>query len=125
MLRNLLFFTLLLILSSQNLYAQTIKDSLEINKDWWGRMVVKYPGFHGTNNRWMSTGDFNNDGLPDIVLQFAAVGNGNGSMFWQDSLENSKRFKGVFINKGNQYFILDTNLVYFFKGGDDGQIVLD
>jgi len=109
-----------------DVYSQAIiKDSLEINKDWWGRMVVKYPGFHGTNNRWMSTGDFNNDGLPDIVLQFAAVGNGNGSMFWQDSLENSKRFKGVFINKGNQYFILDTNLVYFFKGGDDGQIVLD
>ena len=77
-----------------DVYSQAIiKDSLEINKDWWGRKVVKYPGFHGTNNRWMSTGDFNNDGLPDIVLQFAAVGNGNGSMFWQDSLENSKRFK--------------------------------
>jgi hypothetical protein len=106
---------------SQNI----IKDSLEINKAWWGRMVQKYPGFHGTNNRWMSTGDFNKDGLPDIVLQFAAVGSGNNGMFWQDSLENSKRFKGVFINKGNQYFILDTNLVYFFKGGDDGHIVLD
>ena len=123
MLKRFLFFNLLLLAISQNIYAQTIKDSIEINKDWWGRMAVKYPGFHGTNNRWMSTGDFNNDGLPDIVLQFAAVG--NASMFWQDSLENSKRFKGVFINKGNQYFILDTNLVYYFKGGDDGQIVLD
>lgn len=40
-------------------------------------MTTKHPGFHGTFNRWMSSGDFNKDGLPDIVLQFAAVGSGN------------------------------------------------
>lgn len=105
-------------------YSQLLpKNNLLINKDWWTRMTKKYPGFHGTQNRWVSTGDFNKDGLPDIVLQFAAVG--TTRMFWQDSLIDSRRFKAVFVNRGNNNFELDSNLVYTFKGGDEGQIVLD
>lgn len=99
------------------------QNKLIVDKSWWARMTSQYPGFHATQNRWMSSGDFNKDGLPDVVLQFAAVGKAN--MFWQDSNIDSKRFKAVFINRGLNTFELDTNQVFSFKGGDDGHIVLD
>ena len=107
-----------------NVYSQTIpKNSLLINKAWWSKMSAKYSGFHGTQSRWISTGDFNRDGLSDLVLQFAAVG--TSRMSWQDSLIDSKKFKAVFLNRGNNNFELDSNQVFDFKGGDDGHIVLD
>jgi hypothetical protein len=122
--KKLFILSALMLLFSTLGFSQLLpKNNLLINKDWWTRMTKKYPGFHGTQNRWMSTGDFNKDGLPDIVLQFAAVG--TSRMSWQDSLIDSRRFKAVFVNKGNNNFELDSNLVYTFKGGDDGHIVLD
>ncbi len=122
--RKLLILIALLLAAFTSGYAQILpKNSLTINKDWWTNMTKKYPGFHGTQNRWMSTGDFNKDGLPDIVLQFASVG--TTRMFWQDSIIDSRRFKAVFVNRGNNNFELDSNLVFTFKGGDEGQIVLD
>ena len=68
-----LFVALIVFLQS---FSQTvIKDSIEIDKGWWSRMVQKYPGFHGMNNRWMEKADFNKDGKTDVLLAFASVGN--------------------------------------------------
>jgi|688.fasta_scaffold182694_1 hypothetical protein len=81
-------------------------------------MTIKYPGFHGTYQRWMANGDFNNDGNVDLVIAFAKIAYDKN--YYEDNV-----FKGVFINNGNNYFKLDTNLVFNFIGGDDGHLVLD
>lgn len=109
---------------SYSLFSQLLPPNrVVIPRNWWASMSTKYPGFQGAQSRWMSSGDFNQDGLADIVLQFAAVG--TSKMFWQDSIGDPKKFKAVFVNQGNNIFELDTNLVYSFNGGDDGHIVLD
>lgn len=116
---TLLLLLIFLIGLFNSVFSQNIiKDSIEINGGWWNRMAQKYPGFHGSNNRWMSVGDFNSDGATDIVIEFARCALTNDN--YEDEI-----FKGVFLNKGNNYFVLDTNLVFNFKGGDDGHIVFD
>ena len=102
-----------------DVYSQAIiKDSLEINKAWWGRMLQKYSGLYTSHNRWTTSADFNKDGLPELVIEFARI---------KPAIAKTEeiKFKGVFINKGNNYFILDTNLIFSYKGGDDGHIALD
>lgn len=122
--RKLVTVLVLILGISYSLFSQLLPaNKLIISKEWWASMSMKYPGFHGAQSRWMSTGDFNQDGLADVVLQFAAVG--TSKMFWQDSLIDSRKFKAVFLNRGKNVFELDTNMVYSFNGGDDGHIILD
>ena len=111
------FFSVFLF--KMDVYSQAIiKDSLEINKAWWGRMLQKYSGLYTSHNRWTTSADFNKDGLPELVIEFARI---------KPAIAKTEeiKFKGVFINKGNNYFILDTNLIFSYKGGDDGHIALD
>lgn len=118
---NFKIFTIIFILFSIHLNGNAqsqIQDSLEINKDWWKRMTIKYPGFHGTNQRWMANGDFNKDGKVDLVIEFARIA--YDKKYYEDYV-----FKGVFINNGSNYFKLDTNLVFKFIGDEDGHTVLD
>ena len=118
---NFKIFTIIFIVFSIHLNGNAqsqIQDSLEINKDWWNRMTIKYPGFHGTYQRWMANGDFNKDGKVDLVIAFAKIA--YDKKYYEDYV-----FKGVFINNGSNYFKLDTNLVFKFIGGDDGHLVLD
>ena len=116
---SLLMVFLSIFLFKIDVYSQAIvKDSLEINKGWWGRMLQKYPGLYPSHNRWTTSADFNKDGMAELVIEFARI---------MPTIAKTEaiKFKGVFINKGNNYFILDTNLVFNYKGGDDGHIALD
>jgi len=116
---SLLIIFLSIFLFKIDVYSQSIiKDSLEINKAWWVRMLQKYPGLYPSHNRWTTSADFNKDGLPELVIEFARI---------KPAIAKTEeiKFKGVFINKGNNYFILDTNLIFSYKGGDDGHIALD
>ena len=66
------FFSVFLF--KMDVYSQAIiKDSLEINKAWWGRMLQKYSGLYTSHNRWTTSADFNKDGLPELVIEFARI----------------------------------------------------
>jgi hypothetical protein len=94
------------------------KTGFFINTDWFSR---NYPGYTNQTNRWYGYGDFNKDGLRDIVCAFAS--NGTQDYLWQN--DTTKRLVvGVFLNN-KTYFELDTNLVYSYLGGWNGANVSD
>jgi hypothetical protein len=68
------------------------KTGFFINTDWFSR---NYPGYTNQTNRWYGYGDFNKDGLRDIVCAFAS--NGTQDYLWQN--DTTKRLVvGVFLN---------------------------
>jgi hypothetical protein len=80
-----------------------------------------YPNYKKIAIRWYGYGDFNKDGLKDIVAVFAS--NGTREYNYQDG--GTKRIVvGVFLNR-KTFFRLDTNLVYSVVGGWNGANVAD
>ena len=95
-----------------------VKTGFLIDTDWFNR---NYAGYKNQTNRWYGYGDFNKDGLKDIVCVFAS--NGTQDYLWQN--DTTKRLVvGVFLNN-RTYFELDTNLVYSYLGGWNGANVSD
>jgi hypothetical protein len=80
-----------------------------------------YPGYKKVAIRWYGYGDFNKDGLKDIVAVFAS--NGTREYNYQDG-GTKKIVVGVFLNR-KTFFRLDTNLVYSVVGGWNGANVAD
>jgi hypothetical protein len=80
-----------------------------------------YPGYWIETHNWNGGGDFNNDGLKDLVVMFAT--NSPANILHQKDT-SSRIVIGVFINH-KTYFELDTNLVYSYLGGYGGVNVAD
>jgi len=80
-----------------------------------------YPGYWIETHNWNGGGDFNNDGLKDLVVMFAT--NSPANILHQKDT-SSRIVIGVFINH-KTYFELDTNLVYSYLGGFGGVNVAD
>ena len=87
----------------------TNKVGFFIDSNW---LKKYYPGYWIETHRWYGYGDFNKDGLKDLVVMFAtnALANINHQ---KDS--SSRILIGVFYNH-KTYFELDTNLVYSYLG---------
>ena len=80
-----------------------------------------FPGYWIETHNWNGGGDFNNDGLKDLVVMFAT----NSSADTDHQKDTSSRIViGVFINH-KTYFELDTNLVYSYLGGFAGVTIAD
>lgn len=96
----------------------TNKVGFFIDTNW---LKKSYPGFWIETHRWYGYGDFNKDGLRDLVVMFATNAPANIN-HQKDSL--SRILIGVFYNH-KTYFQLDTNLVYSYLGGYNGVNVAD
>jgi len=94
------------------------KVGFVIDSVWFNN---KFNGYWIETHRWYGYGDFNNDGLRDLVVMFATNSTA-GTNHQKDSL--SRRVIGVFKNH-KTYFELDTNLVYSYLGGYNGVNVVD
>lgn len=101
---------------SQNPTQQKVGFIIDTN--WFN---TNYKGYTIQSHNWYGHGDFNNDGLDDIVVLFAS--NATQYYFYQKDL-NSRTVVGVFLNH-KTYFELDTNLVYSYLGGWHGVNVSD
>ena len=80
-----------------------------------------FPGYWIETHNWNGGGDFNNDGLKDLVVMFATNSPAN-TLHQKDT--SSRIVIGVFINY-KSYFQLDTNLVYSYLGGYGGVNIAD
>jgi hypothetical protein len=96
----------------------TNKVGFFIDTNW---LKKSYPGFWIETHRWYGYGDFNKDGLRDLVVMFATNAPANIN-HQKDS--SSRILIGVFYNH-KTYFELDTNLVYSYLGGYNGVNVAD
>ena len=94
------------------------KVGFVIDTNWF---KSKYPGFWIETHNGNGSGDFNKDGLKDLVVMFAT--NSPAKHLFQTN-EMSRIVVGVFINN-KTYFELDTNLVYSYLGGFSGVNVSD
>lgn len=94
------------------------KVGFVIDTNWF---ASKYPGFWIETHNGNGSGDFNKDGLKDLVVMFAT--NSPAKHLFQTN-EMSRIVVGVFINN-KTYFELDTNLVYSYLGGFAGVNVSD
>lgn len=94
------------------------KSGFIIDNAWFNE---KYKDYTLVTKRWFGYGDFNNDGLKDLVVMFAGKGS-EDYLFQQNPTD--RRVIGVFLNK-KTYFELDTNLVYDYFGGYNGVNVSD
>jgi len=99
-------------------YDEGTQVGMYVNENWFDK---KFPGYKKIAIRWYGYGDFNKDGLRDIVTVFAS--NGTREYNYQD--DATKRIVvGVFLNK-KTFFKLDTNLVYSELAGWNGANVSD
>jgi hypothetical protein len=99
-------------------YDEGTQVGMYVDENWF---QSKFPGYKKIAIRWYGYGDFNKDGLKDIVCVFAS--NGTREYNYQD--DSSKRIVvGVFLNR-KTFFRLDTNLVYSVLGGWNGANVAD
>ena len=89
-----------------------------IDSNWFQN---KFSGYWIETHNWNGGGDFNNDGLKDLVVMFATNSPAN-TLHQKDS--SSRIVIGVFINH-KTYFELDTNLVYSYLGGFGGVNISD
>lgn len=89
-----------------------------IDSNWFNS---KFPGYKIETHNGRGEGDFNNDGLKDLVVMFAT--NSTASYLFQKDT-SSRIVIGVFMNH-KTYFELDTNLVYSYLGGYSGVNVSD
>lgn len=96
----------------------TLKVGFVIDSIWFKN---RFPGYWIETHRWYGYGDFNNDGLRDLVVMFAT--NAPANMNHQKDT-SSRIVIGVFTNH-KTYFELDTNLVYSYLGGYNGVNVGD
>jgi hypothetical protein len=94
------------------------KVGMYVDSVWFAK---NYDGYKQVTIHWFGHGDFNKDGLKDIVCVFAS--NGTQEYNFQNNL-NTRIVVGVFISK-KTYFELDTNLVYSQLGGWNGVNVAD
>lgn len=99
-------------------YDEGTQVGMYINENWFAKTL---PNYKKIAIRWYGYGDFNKDGLKDIVTVFAS--NGTRGYNYQDN-ESTRIVVGVFLNK-KTYFKLDTNLVYSVLGGWNGANVSD
>lgn len=99
-------------------YDEGTQVGMYVNENWFAKTL---PNYKKIAIRWYGYGDFNKDGLKDIVTVFAS--NGTREYNYQDN-ESSRIVVGVFLNK-KTYFKLDTNLVYSVLGGWNGANVSD
>ena len=94
------------------------KVGFVIDTNWFKNT---FPGYWIETHNWNGGGDFNNDGLKDLVVMFAT----NSSADTDHQKDTSSRIViGVFINH-KTYFELDTNLVYSYLGGFAGVTIAD
>ena len=96
----------------------TPKVGFVIDTNWFNK---KFVGYHIETHNGNGEGDFNKDGLKDLVVMFATNSTAN-YLFQKDT--SSRIVVGVFINY-KTYFELDTNLVYSYLGGYSGVNVSD
>jgi hypothetical protein len=94
------------------------KVGFVIDSNWFKNT---YKGYWIETHRWYGYGDFNKDGMRDLVVMFAT----NSLREMKHQKDTSSRIVvGVFINH-KTYFELDTNLVYSYLGGYNGVNVAD
>lgn len=94
------------------------KVGMVVDSIWFSK---NYKDYKKITAHWYGHGDFNKDGLKDIVCVFAS--NGTQDFNYQND-SNTRIVVGVFISK-KTYFELDTNLVYSQLGGWNGANVAD
>ena len=94
------------------------KVGFVIDTNWFKN---RFPNYWIETHNWNGGGDFNNDGMKDLVVMFAT--NAPANMLHQKDT-SSRVVIGVFINH-KTYFELDTNLVYSYLGGYAGVNISD
>jgi len=101
-----------------NINPTKTKVGFVIDSVWFKN---RYSAYWIETHNWNGGGDFNNDGLKDLVVMFATNSPAN-TLHQKDT--SSRILIGVFINH-KTYFELDTNLVYSYLGGFSGVNVSD
>ena len=106
------------IITQNSIQPTQPKVGFVIDTNWFKNT---FPGYWIETHRWYGYGDFNKDGMRDLVVMFAT----NSLHEMKHQKDTSSRIViGVFINH-KTYFELDTNLVYSYLGGYHGVNVAD